>query len=866
MKKYYLLCCLLWMGAFAQAQIIRSIPTPSGQLNASCYVNDSLMYFAYQSLGVRMFNGTSVSDAPFMPLHTTVMRSLAYYDNKLWVGTNEGLCEITGTLSTVIRGAAGQIPGDTVLSLAVFGNQLFVGTEAGLAVYNGSTWQTFTTANSLLPANRINNLKVGQYALGIAAGNFAVRYQNTQFEVLGGPYAEQVRLVMPFVSASAFIGFGQQNSLFRTTNGTLFPLEGFNNIEDAATNNQGDVLYFISGSKVVTMTSERLWWITLAARLLFVNPQDQIYLHQGQLNLYASFKIVNGELSSQNTAFLDINQVEALYLSQGDMFRDRHHSNAPSYKVPKQADTTSTLFAHALWIGALHDGVKYQSSQTYRQGAAGGSTTFASGLLTATGERDSTQAWAFDRIWKVNRFDVEALKQAWSNGSVQNGSYFPTVDIRDWPGNRPGGTEVLAPFFDRNNDGVYNWRQGDYPLIKGDQALWWVYHDRDPNRSAANPALGIEVRCMAYAYTCNQAAGIDTVLNYTTFLDYTVKNYSNRAYDSTFLGLFLDGDIGNASDDYMGSDVQGNGLYFYNSISFDEGPNGYGLNPPAQGIYVLKGPLAPANDGIDNNRNGIIDEPGEDIGIYTVGDVGGASGTAQRMPISGNDHYNRARALWTDGLPLLFGGGGYPGQQGSMPNFPTRFIYPGNTDTMGWSIGGNTQNQLSLPFSWTESNIGGFGSNIGSDRKAAAYIGPVTFAPQATISTTVAFVYSRGTNGPLSSVTKLLTQDAPRIRQWYAAGNFPSCLDLSTVGLRQLVQAADVQIYPNPARDQVTLAVGEGAPAQVVLMDAQGRVLLRETFEAGQKHELNIAQFASGVYLLHINQAERVKQHKLVKQ
>ena len=865
MKKYYLLCCFIWIGIFAQAQIIRTIQASGNGINATCYVNDSLMYFAYQGAGVQVFDGNTVSVAPFMPLHTSVMRSLAYYDNKLWVGTNEGLCEMNGLLATVIRGAGGQIPGDTVFSMIVFDNRLFVGTEAGLAIYNGSTWQIFTTANSLLPSNRIINLKASQNVLGIAAGNFAVRYQNAQFEVLGGPYAEQVRLVMPFVSASAFIGFSQQNSLYRTTNGTLFPLEGFNNIRDAATNNQGNVLYFISGAKVVTMTPERLWWSTLPAAMLFVNPQDQVYLHQSPLNLYASFNINNGTPTSRNTAFLDINQVEAMYLAQGDMFRDRNNSNAPRYKVPKQADTTSTLFAHALWIGALHDGVKYQSSQTYRQGVNGGANNFASGLLTATGERDSTQAWAFDRMWKVNRFDVEALKQAWSNGSVQNGSYLPSFDIREWPGNRPGSTEVLAPFFDRNNDGVYNWQQGDYPLIKGDQALWWVYHDRDPNRSAANPALGIEVRCMAYAYTCNQAAGIDTVLNYTTFLDYTVKNYSNRAYDSTYLGLFLDGDIGNAGDDYLGSDVQGNGLYFYNATSFDEGPNGYGLNPPAQGMYVLKGPLAPANDGIDNNRNGIIDEPGEDIGIYTVGDVGGASGTAQRMPFSGNDHYNRARALWTDGLPLVFGGGGYTGQQGSMPNFPTRFIYPGNTDTMGWSIGGNTQNQLSLPFSWTESNTGGFGSNFGSDRKAAAYIGPFTFAPQATATTTVAFVYSRGTNGPLSSVTKLLTQDAPRIRQWYAAGNFPSCLDLSTVSTRALQAEADVRIFPNPAESFVTVAIGEGADARVVLMDVQGRVLHSESFNAAQSHQLNIAHLSPGIYLIHIQQGNRIKQHKLVK-
>ncbi|MDP2189014.1 MAG: T9SS type A sorting domain-containing protein [Sphingobacteriaceae bacterium] len=864
MKKHYLLIFLIWTTGFAQAQIIRSIQTSGAQLNATCYVNDSLMYFAYQSIGVRMFDGSTVSAAPFMPLHTTVMRSLAYYDNKLWVGTNEGLCETSGGLATVIRAAGGQIPGDTILSLAVLGNQLFVGTEAGLAIYNGSTWQTFTAANSLLPANRINNLKVNQNTLGIAAANFAVRYRNAQFEVLGGPYSEPVSLVMPYVANSALIGFTNRNSLFRSTNGTVYTLSGYDFVVDAAANSTGEVLYFLSRGRVVTMTDGDMWWSAFPAARVFLDQQDRVYLHQAQLNLYASFNINTGQQTSRNTAFLDINQVEAKYMAQGDMFWDRQSTNNPHYKVPKRADTTSSLFAHALWIGGLNDGIRYQSSQTYRQGAVN-LNNFNSGLLLTNGALDTANAWAFDRMWKVNRFDVEAAKQAWGNGTIQNGSYLPSRDIRDWPGNRPGSTEVLAPFFDRNNDGVYNWQQGDYPLIKGDQALWWVYHDRDASRHHTDPAMGVEIRCMAYAYTCDQASGIDTVLNYTTFLDYTVKNYSPRTYDSAFLGLFVDGEIGHANDDFMGSDVQGNGVYFYNAQAIDPGPRGYGANPPAQGMYVLKGPLAPANDGIDNNRNGLIDEPGEDLAIHTIADVAAAIGSSTRMPTVGDDHYHRARGRWTDGLPIIFGGNGVPGSMGSMPNLPSRFIYQGNTDTIGWSIGGNTQNQLSLPFSWTETNNGG-NPNLGNDRRAAAYLGTFSFAPQATVTTTVAFVYSRGTSGPLSSVTKLLTQDAPRIRQWYAAGNFPSCLDLSTVGARQLEQAADVQIYPNPAREQVTLAVGEGAPAHLVLMDAQGRVLLRETFEAGQKHALNIAQFAPGVYLLHITQAERVKQHKLVKQ
>ena len=40
---------------------------------------------------------------------------------------------------------------------------------------------------------------------------------------------------------------------------------------------------------------------------------------------------------------------------------------------------------------------------------------------------------------------------------------------------------------------------------------------------------------------------------------------------------------------------------------------GYGTVPPAVGVDFFRGPLADSNDGIDNDRDGIIDELGEEI-------------------------------------------------------------------------------------------------------------------------------------------------------------------------------------------------------------------------------------------------------------
>ena len=76
-------------------------------------------------------------------------------------------------------------------------------------------------------------------------------------------------------------------------------------------------------------------------------------------------------------------------------------------------------------------------------------------------------------------------------------------------------------------------------------------------------------------------------------------------------------DLGNYQDDYVGCDV-GLGLgYCYNGDTDDDGTAGYNYDsddpPPAIGVDFFRGPLADASDGVDNDRDGEIDEPGEQI-------------------------------------------------------------------------------------------------------------------------------------------------------------------------------------------------------------------------------------------------------------
>ncbi|HMP14385.1 MAG TPA: T9SS type A sorting domain-containing protein [Saprospiraceae bacterium] len=64
-----------------------------------------------------------------------------------------------------------------------------------------------------------------------------------------------------------------------------------------------------------------------------------------------------------------------------------------------------------------------------------------------------------------------------------------------------------------------------------------------------------------------------------------------------------------------------------------------------------------------------------------------------------------------------------------------------------------------------------------------------------------------------------------------------------------------VQVFPTLAQDQITLALPRElqSPAEVLVSDLNGRVLLRHTLGVGtQQHTLPVAQLASGHYILRI--------------
>lgn len=451
---------------------------------------------------------------------------------------------------------------------------------------------------------------------------------------------------------------------------------------------------------------------------------------------------------------MDINNVRATIMTGGDMWWDL--ANNPRYEVPKGGGAHS-IFAGALWIGGLDAGGQLRvAAMTYRMD---GNDFWPGPLDTSSASIDASECSAFDRHWKITRKEVEDFV-AYTQGNGPPGYIVPQV-IRTWPGNGNAAERqgrYLAPYVEVDGADGYNYQGGDYPgydidgtqgcnkfQLYGDQTLWWVFNDEGNIHTETGAAsIGLEIHAQAFAFATNDE------INNMTFYSYKIINRSTISMTNTYFGQWTDADLGFPFDDYVGCDVRRGLGYTYNGVANDGGnPAGgagaYGANPPAIGMDFFEGPVADPLDGVDNNRNGVTDEPGEQIIMSNFVYYNNFSGV-QGNPDNATHYYNYLSGFWKDGTPLTYGGNAYGGTT------PCKFMFPGDSDPTWWGTNGIPQ----TPFPWSEAALG----NTPEDRRMLQSAGPFTLQPGAVNYITVGAVWARASSGgPLASVELMRTTD-----------------------------------------------------------------------------------------------------------
>ncbi len=890
MIRYLLLIFVFSSGLFVNAQNgVTRYPVPATYTRTQYSLKNGMgidhrknKWVCFNYMGLGMFDGTNwtIYDPSNSGLPALKTNCIAFDSNDhAWIGTDSGAVCFDGLNWIRYTSATSGLLSNTVISVTVSGSSVYLGTNKGLSVWNGTTWNSYTRATSGLICDTVTAITLepgGALWVGTQKGVSGLQSSVwTSFTTANSALKENsINCIYVDGNNDKWIGttanaYKLSGTVITSVNDLMSNLAS-PNLRGAHTicgGNKGGIAYgsVSSGGQAMIETG------TLKNYLYHISaPEFMCYESSTHTFWYTTFRIdsLYGGLTSfvdtlysaawqgvnlDNMQNLDVNEVVAPILDRGDMHWDVVSSRA-GYEVPKGSGKY-TDFAASLWIGGVDDlGHLHEAAMTYRQT---GFDYWPGPLDTIAGTTDSAKAGAYDRVWKVDRFKISEFQLNFSGGNVQNGTYIPQEGITSWPARGNGNfSRNLAPFVDVNHNGIYDpLTGGDYPVIQGDQEIYRIFNDQlTTHTETGGTAMQVEVHATAYAYSCPAIADSDKVLNYTTFYHYDVFNRSANNYTKVYLGDWQDVDLGYYNDDFVGCHPRGNFGYVYNGALCDGtgAPGQYGCNPPMMSTVVLNGPPAVPGDGIDNNNNGVVDEPGE-LNLMTgfhyynndftltgnPGFLGSPSAGGQRP----GDYYNYLIGKWKDSTQITFGGNGYGGVT------PTPFMYSGNPyDTTTWS-------EMSV-------------HNTPGDRRFLISCGPFDFNAGAMVSFDYALVFTRDTTLAPQSMAffRKNANDVAKVQNWWNSNNAPSCIAMN-VGIQEVTpEHATLEVYPNPFSDQLTISYGGTAETySVAVFDLTGKEVIPLQRLTPGVHELNMGPLAEGMYFLQVRDGKNVLSKKVIK-
>ncbi|MFZ0391312.1 MAG: hypothetical protein WAN36_12715 [Calditrichia bacterium] len=243
------------------------------------------------------------------------------------------------------------------------------------------------------------------------------------------------------------------------------------------------------------------------------------------------------------------------------------------------------------------------------------------------------------------------------------------------PFNPSNPTDPAYQWYELHPGGVGDWTrwpvdqgapldENGNPQLRGDVTIFSVWNDLAPHTEYGTNKLSVEVQQTVWAYNRADALGD------MQFIKWRLVNKSGVNWDSTYFSIWMDPDVGDAGDDFVGSDTTLGLGYSYNADNDDQT---YGAAPPAVGIDFFQGPL------IDNPDSTVVlpdgtTFQGKEMLKMTSFVFYNNDDSPQGNPSSGNDVWNFFRGYWRDGSRIT-------DPQGN----PTSFMFTGDPeDNSGW--------------------------------------------------------------------------------------------------------------------------------------------------------------------------------------
>ncbi len=754
-------------------------------------------------------------------LVSNVINSMFCKNNVLWVGTNLGVSKLNASIWTTYNTTNSQLCHNNVQAIEqTANNDIFIGTSNGLSKLSAGNWTTYNTSNSGLGDNNILSLcsdNINKLFIGTnSKGAFVFNNNNIQSLLATYPKLSSYS----YDQSHTHLLFSKIFDLAKDANGSVY----INTVSINSNNENKYLLIKITSNEfsicrmptnirpmfIECETTDKLW---------FVNSEISLTTLPRTKNIY-SFTFSESVLRDDFES-LNINNVKAGISSSGYLFNDYINFESSMFTIPKDSKM-STIFCGNLWIGAKdNNGNLYIAAERYRNVVQQyESRDYQPGPISNDSSIYNIEREKWNHTWKVSKLEIEYHKTHYNNTG-----YAMPNDIANWPGNgNPvfNQSQYLAPYTDVNGNGKYDPQNGDYPIIRGDQALFFIFNDQRNHSESFGNTLSIECHGLAYAF--NNSA--DTALNNTIFINYRIFNRSQNNYDSLYIGTFTDFDLGYAWDDYVGCDSSISSYYAYNATNIDgNGQNyAYGTYPPAQGVSFLNQQLTSFI--CYNNSTGPWGEP--DVPFH---------------------YYNYMNGIWKDNTHLLFGGDGHGSGIGST-NITTNYMFSGNPE--------DTAN-------WTEISA----NNLPGDRRGLGSIGPYSLPKDSSICVDLAYTFAREYTDTMNtaSVTKL-KQYVQHIRDYYNNNLVHNCSDLFS-SVNELSKAkSEVIVFPNPANNIINIYLKQFKNLQnksISIYNIQGQLLLQQEIKQ-QLTEINISNYTKGIYIVKIINDNNTSVTKFIKE
>ena len=535
-------------------------------------------------------------------------------------------------------------------------------------------------------------------------------------------------------------------------------------------------------------------------------------------------------LTAQQSVVVQNGPLRAHFSSQG--LANNIITDGPLLTYFDEADQSEKSLALAanLWLASQgEDGSLSINARTY-----GNSTVAPSSLLP--------------KVFQVSRQAIGEHRADYeSDGQVDT----PLDEIYRWPAyGNPFFTayndglilpdvpaQMLAPFYDVDQDGIYNPDAGDFPVLGEEscttpggpviiptQMNWCLYEIESNDATTA-----YQIQANLFYFECEE----DNALSNTFFLKYKVLKTMGAPNATSYWSFWTDIDLGNPTDDYLGSFPGQEAIFAYNADNDDETDDlttGFGQNPPAFGVNVLAGP----DQGLGSPL------PLASLMPYYNGF--GNYPPATQDPATALEHFLFMTGKWRDGLPLTEGGLGYTGQES------VDFAFPGLPTAQ------NT---------WTEYSAG----NQPGDRRALINYEPFDDFSIGGIKTFhTSFTFSDNQTNHLDQVAGLQSR-MDSIQDFFSncydlnSTGFPPCSIIATNVKEPAPQSNNLKIYPNPTSGFLTIE-SEVSVEHLQVLDLQGKVV----FEGRQVERLDLSHLPKGLYVLRVETAQQLIHKKILHQ